>query len=335
MMVVHRKVPTTSPSGTSVTDVVISSQGTVAHAVEQWAAGRCTQPLPDSCPMWQPVNDRNYTFDVEAPAKPTGATKIVYRVVDRGSKNAPKPRVKSTDNGVHVVVPFKGWGKKGQDMVFAKSIRVGWSIAAPVHHYRVALKRLDWLAELDGPETGYCNEEFPCTGSPQFSRPPDETNLFVDVAGQWRQLAKTPLLTSGPGDTFPLHDAFDVYVKDGARFRVFGRGRECDQIDLAECPTGDEEGFDNDAGMFNHPYTAGRPIAGTHVGLGVSSDCAKVRRGPCYRLTYSIQDLGVVFGESPAASHNAPPTTGFVLALAGLGFGFFVMRSRPRWKRTG
>ena len=111
-------------------------------------------------------------------------------------------------------MPFKGWGINGTDMVFAKTFQVGWNIAQPVHHYRVTLDKLTWLSELDGPQTGQCNPQLPCTGNPQSSSPPDELNFYAEVAGQWRQLQAPPAvngqynLTSGT--EVPLADTFDL-----------------------------------------------------------------------------------------------------------------------------
>ena len=90
MVIVHRAVPSTSSRGDAVTDVLISSVGTLATAHENYASGACPTP-PDTCSQWVPVNDRDYEFDVAAPPRPPGSSGIRWDAVDLGSANAPPP----------------------------------------------------------------------------------------------------------------------------------------------------------------------------------------------------------------------------------------------------
>ena len=293
MVVVHRAVPSISQRGDAVADALISSVGTMAHSIENHAAGRCTKPQ-DLCSQYLHVNDRNYSFSVNAPPKPASASHLVYRIIDRGSVNAPKPRIKKTSTGIHVFVPFKGWHhkKKGQRMIFAKTFEVGWDVAIPVEHYRVTFTKLEWMTELDGTQSGQCAPEEPCTGDPQRSEPPDEVNIYVDVAGQWQQLHIPGLLSVAPGDQFDLSTKFDVYVPQSGTWRVLGGGRECDQPNMKGCTAPDEAGVNDDGGLFTDTFTNGQGAVGTHDGIGTSSACDMSTQTPCFNLFYSIEDLG-------------------------------------------
>ncbi len=290
MVVVHRFLPVTSDRGDSVTDVLISSEGTIAKGVQDRAAGLCDEAQAADCPQWVPVNDRDYQFSIRAPPRPQGATEIVWSIVDQGSDNGPGAVINVTDTGVDVLIPFAGWGTTGDRMVYAQSIHVGWDVPRPVQHLRLSLQSLEWLAELDGPHPGICDVPLPCTGEPQTSQAPDEVNVYVDVAGQWRQLDIPGLAAVGPGDLFELDEVFDVYVGADAPWRVYGMARECDQPFILEC-SADEAGLNDDAGIFNITFS-GPVVNGTFVGEGMSSHCEAAAAGPCYKLTFAVEDLG-------------------------------------------
>lgn len=290
MMIVHRRWPSTSARGDAVTDAFISSEGTFARGVEQHTAGYCDQP-EDVCSQWVPVNDRNYSFVAKAPPRPNGARRLRWRIIDHGSTNAPEPRVTPGRGGIKVTVPFKGWGKRGDKMVFAKEIRVGWDVPRRTQHLRVRLLHLRWAVELDGAQPFTCVPEQPCTGEPQDSQPPDEVNVYIDVAGQWRQLKVPGLMSAAPGDKFDLSDTFDVYVSPKSRWRVLGRGRECDQPKLKECNAPQEAGLNEDAGIFDDRYVGARHVAGRHLAMGTSEACDVDAQSPCYWLLYRIDKV--------------------------------------------
>jgi hypothetical protein len=183
MVIVHRKRPSLSARGDSQTDALISSMGTFARAVQNHAAGFCTKP-EDTCSRRTPVNTRNYSFNVAAPPRPPGATRLIYRVKDHRSVHAPHARITKRAHGIHVEVPFKGFHRhKKQRMVWAKTFFVGWNKPKHLDHLRVTLTQIEWLAELDTPNPGPCPPNEPCTGNPQDSQPPDEVNIYVDVGG--------------------------------------------------------------------------------------------------------------------------------------------------------
>jgi hypothetical protein len=291
MVIVHRRNPSTSKRGDSVTDAIISSQGTFARGVENHAAGFCAKP-EDKCRRWTPVNDRDYSFHVHAPPKPRHATKIRYRVIDRGSKHAPKPKITRTKKGIRVFVPFKGHGKRGERMVFAKRFKVGWDVPRPVRHLRVRLLRLKWLAELDGAQPFTCIPDQPCTGSPQDSQPPDEVNVYIDAAGQWRMLKIPGLLSVAPGQVFHLKSRFNLWLHGSKLWRLEARGRECDQPQMRECATPQEAGLNDDAGIFQAAYFGAKGALGRHVGMATSDACRVDAKSPCFKLVYRIHRIG-------------------------------------------
>jgi hypothetical protein len=308
MVVVQRAYSSTSQWGEAETDVVISSDGTGAHAEAEQAAGRAPAPparpdpagsnaadsnaadsnaadsnAADSNPVgsWQPVNDRDDTFHVPAPPRPPGASTIRWRMEDRGSILSPPTAVTVVDNGLDVTVKFKDHRSPGERTRFAAAFFVGWDVGVPVRHLRVTVERARWTAELDSLD------------EPRISpllryAPPDEANLYIDVAGQWRELVAPGLRAIKPGDVVDLPATFDLWLAPSAPWRVYARGRECDMEGFAGCPAPNELGFNDDAGSF----TARSPAAGPHQGTAKA-----------FALDYRVEDLGSAnAGPAPAST---------------------------------
>jgi hypothetical protein len=290
MVIVHRATPSVSDRGGNVADVLISSNGTKARAIEDHPNSSCGTVAPAApCSEWTPVNDRNYEFDIAPPPRPRGAGGLRWQVIDQGSVNAPEAIITKNrgSQGIHVVVPFQGWGTPGVDMVFAKTFVLGWDVTQPVHHYRVTFDRIDWQAQLDGP----CAPPA-CSGNPQQSQPPNEVNVYVEAAGQWRQLhpGGTGQFAPSPGDTIPLAESVDAFLVGTPTWRVYARGRECDQPAMQECAAPTEIGTNDDAGIIEDTYLGGSGV-GAHASVAQSADCAG---GACFTLTYRIEDLGAI-----------------------------------------
>ncbi|HET7482936.1 MAG TPA: hypothetical protein VFK89_08755 [Actinomycetota bacterium] len=290
MVIVHRKQPSIPHDGAAQADVLISSQGTFARAVQNHAAGFCTKP-EDVCSQRVPVNDRNYSFKVTAPPRPSRSATLHYRVVDHHSVHAPDPRITRRGRTLHVVVPFKGFHRsKKQRMVFAKSFYVGWSRQRR-DHLRIKITRLEWLAELDTTNPGQCPPNEPCTGEPQDSQPPDEVNVYVDVAGQWAMLKAPELLSIAPGDVVHIGKRFDAWLPRDAFWRVMARGRECDQPQMRECPVPQEAGLNDDGGVFEDFYPGTQGLTGTYTSTAMAQGCLDAGAEGCFRLTYKIDLL--------------------------------------------
>jgi hypothetical protein len=180
--VVNRKAPYKSSSNETETDAFISSDGNVAHAVEQCALthkpasntsydsgfGPCTQT---SANRVQPLM-RSYSFFVPAPPKPTGAGKLRYRVVSQVKGGSGSERIKVRRNGLTVTVAMKS-GKRLRR--YGKSFFVFWAKdkAKPtpltITFNSLLIKQAD--------------------PNPQFSDPtPPAWNLYLDVNGYWQLL---------------------------------------------------------------------------------------------------------------------------------------------------
>lgn len=138
-------------------DVFISSYG--GEAVdnifydEDFYGPDLDPPMPD---WWQPVNSKDYDFDILAPEKPAGDPPLVIKILNPPSDyveppNAVHPPFDMSNlttfvrpdgrTAVHVHIPFTQVSNSAY-MVFAKSIVVGWDVKEPdVELYRVELQR--------------------------------------------------------------------------------------------------------------------------------------------------------------------------------------------------
>ncbi|MHB8604279.1 MAG: hypothetical protein ACYDCK_03405 [Thermoplasmatota archaeon] len=325
MFVVHHAASDVAADGASVADAIISSDGTLARATADHAEGACTAPLADMCPTWTAVNDRDYSFDIAAPSPPPPGATIAWRVEDEGSANAPAEIVTANATGIHVVVPFHGWGHDGDAMRFSKRFFVTWigATTPPRTHVRVTLDRLTWLSELDGPQSSLvCPPDLPCTANPQMSAPPDEVVLYVEAAGIWQRVDSSALLAAHPGDIIPLTTSFDAYLPMGAALTVDGVARECDMPGLIECPVPTEAGFNDAAGSFAATLGDASSASGAHTIAGTSNDCETSTHSACYQLAYHV---AIVDG---AANHAT--LTPWFLPFGGLVVAAVVLAAR-KW----
>jgi hypothetical protein len=285
-MVVTRANPSASKSTTTETDVFISTDGTIAHAEAQCAL-KYPAPNPDSygpdytacvqdpAQRYQQVNNRNYTFFIPAPPKPSPLAVLRYSVKDQGvSVNAPRERVQVKSNGIQVTIPFKGFGVAGERQVYGKSFFVGWSVdPTPPTHLQVHFSSLSVAHSLDPPGDT----------SLGIDDPGGEWNLYVDVNGFWSLMNPW---ASGlgfllDGTTLSLDKTIDIYVPAGHGVRLFVHGRECDLPKIAPCPANPGEvSSDNDVpGEILDQFTSATAAIGTHTSTADSGD---------YQLTYSV-----------------------------------------------
>jgi hypothetical protein len=224
-IVVNRKAPYKSSSNETETDAFISSDGNVAHAVEQCALthkpasntsydsgfGPCTQTTANRV---QPLM-RSYSFFVPAPPKPTGAGKLRYRVVSQVKGGSGSERIKVRRNGLSVTVAMKS-GKRLRR--YGKSFFVFWAKdkAKPtpltITFNSLLIKQAD--------------------PNPQFSDPtPPAWNLYLDVNGYWQLLNDwAPGLSSvTDGQTIALHRTVKINVPMGNGVWLQVAGHECDE----------------------------------------------------------------------------------------------------------
>lgn len=285
-MIVTRANPSVSASTRSETDAFISTDGTIAHAEAQCALAN-PPPNPDSygadysacvqdpSQRYQQVNDRNYTFFVPAPPKPSALAKLTYQVVDQGvGVNSPRERIEVQSNGIQVTIPFKGFGVNGTRQVYGKSFLVGWNVdPTPPTHLRVHFTSLTVMHSLDPPSDT----------SPGTDDPGAEWNLYTDLNGSW-SLANdwAPGLSFLlDGTTLTLDKTFDIYVPAGKGVRLFVHGRECDLPKIQPCPTNTGEvASDNDVpGEILNQFSTATAAIGTHTATADSGD---------YQVTYTV-----------------------------------------------
>lgn len=120
-------------------------------------------PQPD---WWQPVNDKNYVFDILAPDRPSDDAVLVWQVLDPPSDYQESPSAvhppfdpaihivpilrPDLRQGVRVTIPFASLTANSNYMVFAKTILVGWDVPQPdVMHFRVDVKRWNIHDDLE------------------------------------------------------------------------------------------------------------------------------------------------------------------------------------------
>jgi hypothetical protein len=285
-MVVQRANPSASSATRSETDVYISTDGTIAHAEAQCALAH-PPPNPDSygtdytacvqdpSQRYQQVNDRNYSFFVPAPPKPSSSAKLTYSVVDRGvGVNSPTEQIQVQSNGITVTIPFKKFGVSGARQVYGKSFLVGWDVdPTPPTHLQAHFTNLTVAHSLDPPSDTSAGTDDPGA----------EWNLYVDLNGYW-----TLVNDWAPGLSFlldgtslALNKTIDIYVPAGRGVRLYVHGRECDLPKIQPCPTNTGEvASDNDVpGEILDQYSSATAALGTHTSTADSGD---------YQLTYSI-----------------------------------------------
>jgi hypothetical protein len=285
-MLVTRANPSGSSSTRTEADAFISTDGTIAHAEAQCALAH-PPPNPDSygpdysacvqdpSQRYQAVNDRNYSFFVPAPPKPSSTATLTYSVKDQGvGANSPKERVQTLSNGIEVTIPFKGYGTAGQRQVYGKSFFVGWSADPnPPTHLQVQFNTLSIAHSLDPPSDTSASTDDPGA----------EWNLYLDLNGFWQLMNDwAPGLGAlSDGTTLPLNQTVDIYVPSTGGVRLFVHGRECDLPKIQPCPANPGEvAADNDLpGEVLAQFPSAAAAVGTHTATADSGN---------YQLTYTV-----------------------------------------------
>jgi hypothetical protein len=252
---------------------------------------------------WLSING-SYEFDVCAPSpRPKGAT-FVWRIVDRGSVNAPAVKLNPGNLGCGTIL-LKLDEPVGRRVVIAKQVYVGWTRApAPTHlrlHFDKLLVRraMDPSCPPDKPACPYANES---TLLGQIVTAPGEWQLHWIVDGIWGRWPGT--LAANDGSTFRGTQSVDFYVARGKPWTLVTMARECDFGALPgwdgpgkptlPCPASSEVG--NSAGD-DYPGA----ITVTHKGLALGthvtnastagSTCPPSNVKGCYQLTYTVSRL--------------------------------------------
>jgi hypothetical protein len=287
-MVVIRHAGFRSKRGDTQADVLISSAGTTAHA-EHECALRFPATNPDNYPpeftscyqdpvnARQKVNDRNYSFFVPAPPRPSSGAVLTYRIERMARGRAPRERVSTRSNGVMVTIPFEGFGGASGLLRYAKTIYVGWSLPPRRRpdHLRVTLDDVTIAHSLDPNRNGFGSGD-----------PPAEYQLYLDLNGSWSFLNDfNPVLGAvSDGQVVKFGVPFDLYVPHGDGLRVFVAGRECDipPPQVQPCPA-ITEGIQNDSpGEAEVDFPSPRAALGTHT---ISPDSGN------YTVTFTVRRL--------------------------------------------
>jgi len=291
-MVVTRKASFRATRSETETDAFVSSDGTRAYREETCAIQHPPPTFisygPDyttcvtSASTRQPVNDRDYSFFVPAPPRPSKRSRLRYRVEDVSTGTAPVERIERRSDGIQVTIPFNGYGDNSEPLRYGKRFFVGWSgrDPSPPDHLLVRLKTLKVFDSLD-----IVNPADPLE---PISTPPGEWNLYFEVNGYWKLLNEwAPDLiritaikgVTGP-NVFNLNRTLNIYVPQGEGVRVHTEGRECDLPEIHPCEKTREGADDNDGtGDVLRTFRSVDAALGSHT--------LKESNGN-YELTYEI-----------------------------------------------
>jgi hypothetical protein len=224
-IVVNRKAPYKPSRNESETDAFISNDGNGAHAVEQCALTHKPASATSYDSGFRPCAERaanrtqpllpSYSFFVPAPAKPAGAAKLKYRVVNQIHGGSGSQRIAVKPAGLAVTVSLKS-GKRPAK--YGKSFFVSWSTdKAKPTPLKVTLNSI--LIKQADP-------------NPQFADPtPPTWNLYLDINGYWQLLNDWAPGLSGvtDGQTIALNRTLTINVPTGSGVWLQVTGHECDE----------------------------------------------------------------------------------------------------------
>jgi hypothetical protein len=226
----------------------------------------------------------------------------VWRIVDRGSVNAPKVPLYPGNLGC-ASIRFALHAPEGRRVVIAKQVYLGWSRPAKVEHLRLRFDRLLIRRAMDpscAPDKPGCAHAAESTLLGQIGAAPGEWQLHWSVDGIWGRWPGT--LAAKDGATFPGRQSVDFYVRRGAPWTLVVLARECDfgalpsfsgpQRPVQPCPRSSELG--NSAGddypgaiaVTHHGLALGRHVADAAT---AGSTCPRSNNHGCYQLTYSVR----------------------------------------------
>ena len=294
-----------SPYGENEGDLYLSSDKTYA-GVEADCAHRAKgdrlafQSCLSTESRWQDVSG-TYSFRLRVPPRPRKGARLVVRLLDAGSSEAPKVATEVSGRFVDVTVTVDA---PAQRLVVAKRVLVGWTRAAVPEHLRVRFTRLLVCRAMDPGCPGsraMCGSRETTHGE-QISQPPGEWNVYVDAGGVWATWGNG-LLRARDGQVFRHGPTLDLYVPRKRPWRLFVFTRECDWGSLGNadgpshamspCPRSSEVGtFEGDdvPGMIVKRFRSPAASLGSHRGRPsrIDTTCPRVNRLGCYELEYVV-----------------------------------------------
>ena len=295
----------TSSRGEAEADLYVSTDATPAgreaECAHQTKGSDQFKACSHSTSDWLGANG-SYDFTICAPLPQPKNANLSWRIVDRGSVNAPKVPLYGGNDGC-VSVRFSLAAPAGQRVVIAKQIYVGWTKLVAVDHLRLHFdtllvrRAMDPSCPPDKPTCPYANES---TLLGQIATAPGEWQLHWSVDGIWGRWPGT--LAAKDGSTFRGSQSVDFYVQRGKPWTLVTLARECDFGALPgwdgpgkptlPCPRSSEVG--NSSGD-DYPgaieLTFHGPALGKHVSDAstVGSTCPPSNVHGCYQLTYTVR----------------------------------------------
>lgn len=243
---------------------------------------------------WQPINDRNYEFDVKAPPRPSPQASLVAQPIYWFMQGVTGPELELTplpaDAGWHVKIPFKGWKDPASHVMrISARLYVGWAGPRDVvprldddafRTYKVTVEKLHVDDDLENLGAGnwkmwgYVNE----IGKQILSG-----NGTTSLRETWRNIS------SGSDVTTFANSTFQVSLAEGQPLRVHFRAVEIDNTTDDDAGTAEKIWTGNDAAWANRSHTMRSSNASVMGGEDEHADCRD--DNGCYSVTYKIERI--------------------------------------------
>ena len=318
---VTRKNGALARAGERETDAYISSSGTFAHVTEECARRLqpqadgtygpgfqgCAGNLPrefsrDQATLRQRLA-RSYTFTVQAPSRPAGASRLLLRSVSRKHTNRVREQIRRTKGGFRVKIT-----PKTRSLKWGKSYFARWAGARPAAtRLKVTFRKL--LVKRADPD--------PSEGGPDPAG--EKIALYLDLNGYWQLVNRwTPSLFAARDNMLiRLGQTIPVTVQRRHGLSLFVMGRECDGPSgvvlfghfvpkTQPCPYNPTESKisahnNDDPGTILDHYRSAAAALGTHTSqsratvsfpdTGPVTFFDGVQGNDVYELTYTVRRL--------------------------------------------
>lgn len=163
----------------------------------------------------QPINDRDYSFDLYLPPKPYPEAAPVWRIDPQTGPLPVAPRIvpypENNPRALRVTIPLKGVNPHPEN--YGAMIWGGWSDprgteATKVKRVRVTIEEILMDANLD---------------PGMFDR--DEWTVYIGINGRWQ------IWNDLSGDSANLNYSVELHLSPDDRIHITACGREADEID--------------------------------------------------------------------------------------------------------
>jgi hypothetical protein len=299
-----------SAHGEAEGDLFVSTDGTAGAAQADCAhrtkGGAAYKECAHSSSGWQDVTG-DYSFELSPPPRPSPRSRLVVRVVDRGSVHA--PAVNAVFNDAVVKVSFHAASANGEKVVVAKQVFAGWQDGPRPVHLRLSFDRvlvrraMDPSCRVDQPQCPSRNET---SLLGQIATAPGEYQITWSVAGIWGAWKPRTLLARD-GQSFRGTQTVDFWVPRNRSWSLVAEARECDfgavpsfagpGVPTAPCPRTNEVGNvtgDDYAGSVVATFRSPAQSLGRHStnAATAGSSCPPSNTKGCWQLTYTVSRVG-------------------------------------------